>query len=37
MGFFLMVIAAASALIERVRPTKDKEIVLLSNEGGVLA
>jgi hypothetical protein len=39
MGFFLMVIAAAATLIERVRPTKDKEIVLLSlsHEGGVPA
>lgn len=36
-GFVLLVFAAIAALFERRRPTKDNKVVLLSQDGGVLA
>jgi len=37
LGFLLLIISAFAALKECLRPTKEKEIVLLTHEGGVPA
>lgn len=35
MGFLGLILAAFAALVQRVRPTQEKEIVLLTHDGGV--
>ena len=36
-GFFLLIVAALAALKERLRPAQEKEVVLLTYDGGVPA
>ena len=37
LGFVLLIVAAVAALKERFRPAQEKEVVLLTHEGGVPA
>jgi len=37
LGFVLLIVAAVAALKERIRPAQEKEVVLLTHEGGVPA
>jgi DNA repair exonuclease SbcCD ATPase subunit len=37
LGFFFLALGGVAAIVERVRPTKDNKVVLLSYDGGVQA